>query len=73
MHAALSVEINRLTTAEKLQLVEELWNQLSATEDGLPLPDWHEKILAEDQADYSRNPQQGSSWPEVKARITGKP
>lgn len=73
MNAALAAEINRLTAAEKLQLVEELWDQLSASEERLPIPGWHEKILAEDQEEYRRNPDQGSSWQEVKRRIIGQP
>jgi hypothetical protein len=34
---------------------------------------WHEKALAEDQAAYRANPAEGSSWSDVKARISGKP
>ena len=72
MTAALSAEIRRLTPAEKLQLVEELWDDLAASEDHLPIPAWHEQILGEDQALYRANPAEGSSWDEVKARITGQ-
>ncbi len=72
MNTALASEISRLTPAEKLQLVEELWDDLAANEDRLPIPAWHEKLLAEDQARYQANPTEGGSWPEVKARILGK-
>ena len=72
MNAALASEISRLTPAEKLQLVGELWDDLAASEDRLPIPAWHEKLLAEDQARYEANPTEGSPWSEVKARILGK-
>lgn len=72
MNAALATEISRLTPAEKLQLVEELWDELAAGEDRLPIPAWHEALLREDQAHYAANPTEGSSWAEVKARILGK-
>lgn len=72
MNTALASEISRLTPAEKLQLVEELWDDLAASEDRLPIPVWHEKLLAEDQVRYQANPAEGSAWPEVKARILGK-
>ena len=72
MNAALASEIRRLTPAEKLQLVGELWDDLTASEDRLPIPMWHEELLAEDQARYAAIPAEGSSWAEVKARILGK-
>ncbi len=72
MNAALATEISRLTPAEKLQLVEELWDTLAAHPDQLPIPASHAKLLDEDQASYQANPAQGSPWPEVKARITDK-
>jgi len=72
MNTALASEISRLTPAEKLQLVAELWDDLAACEDRLPIPTWHEKLLAEDQVRYQANPTEGSSWSEVKARILGK-
>lgn len=72
MNAALTTEISRLTPTEKLQLVEELWDTLAANPDQIPIPAWHAKALAEDQAAYQANPTEGSSWAEVKARLTRK-
>jgi putative addiction module component (TIGR02574 family) len=73
MNAALAAEISRLTPAGKLQLVEELWDEVAASKDPLPIPDWHRQILQEDQAQYQANPTAGSSWPEVKARLLRRP
>ncbi len=72
MNSALATEISRLTPVEKLRLVVELWDDLAAREEGLPIPAWHEQILAEDQALYRASPGEGSSWPEAKARIVGQ-
>ncbi len=72
MNAALNAEISRLSPSEKLQLVEELWDTLAANPDQLAIPAWHAKLLAEDQAVYRANPAEGSSWSEIKARITGQ-
>jgi len=72
MNAALATEIRRLTPVEKLQLVEELWDDLAASKDPLPIPEWHRQLLAEDEARYHANPTEGSPWPEVKARLTPK-
>ena len=70
MNAALASEIRRLTPVEKLQLVEERWNDLAGGKDPLPVPEWHRQVLAEDEARYQANPIEGSPWPEVKARVT---
>lgn len=69
MNASLSAEISRLTPAEKLQLMGELWDALSAHNDSLPIPEWHRQALAEDEASYQANPTEGSPWSEVKARL----
>ena len=72
MNATLATEISRLSPAEKLRLVEELWDTLAAAPEQLPIPEWHKQALAEAQAAYEANPEAGSPWPEVKARITRK-
>jgi len=72
MNPALVEEIGRLTSAEKLQLVEELWDSLAADTDELSIPEWHKRVLNEAQAAYDANPDAGSPWPEVKARLTDR-
>ena len=73
MNPVLATEINRLSPAEKLKLVGELWDDIAASEDQLPIPAWHHQVLAEDEARYQANPTEGSPWPDVKARLTRKP
>jgi putative addiction module component (TIGR02574 family) len=73
MNATLASEISRLTPAEKLQLVEELWDEIAKSEDQLPIPEWHRQILAEDEARYQANPTAGAPWAEVKARLFRRP
>jgi len=74
MNASISAEIAQLSPREKLSLIGELWDGLSAGDGGgdIPIPEWHKNVLAEDHARYGTNPAEGSSWEEVKARITGK-
>jgi putative addiction module component (TIGR02574 family) len=73
MNSSLATEIRRLTPAEKFQLVEQLWDELAANEDQLPIPEGHRQALAEDQARYQANPTEGSPWAEVKARVLRQP
>jgi len=69
MNAELNAEISRLTLTEKLQLVEALWTDLATNPEQTFIPDWHARLLDEDQAAYRANPHEGSSWSEVKARL----
>lgn len=73
MNAALAAELRQLTPVEKLRLVEDLWDEIAANEDQLPIPEWHAQVLAEDAVDYQKNPAEGASWPEVKARLQREP
>jgi len=58
-----------LTASEKLQLVEDLWDELAATPAAIPLYDWQKDELVRRKANLANNPDAGSSWEDVKARI----
>ena len=58
--------------AAKLELVEELWAEIVAKADSLPLPEWHVRELDRSLAEYQANPHEGSPWSEVKARILNR-
>jgi putative addiction module component (TIGR02574 family) len=64
-------EIRKLSLSEKLQLVEDLWDDIASGPDQLPIPEWHLEELDRRENEQSRNPQRGSSWDEVRARIRG--
>ena len=61
-----------LSPAEKLQLVEDLWDDLAATPSDIPVPDWHKEELARRKANLKDNPDSLVSWEEVKARIRSR-
>ncbi len=56
----------------KLELVDELWAEITAKSDGLPLPAWHERALDQSMADYQASPREGRPWPEVRDRLLKK-
>jgi hypothetical protein len=64
-------QLQGLSLSEKMLLVEELWDVIAKNESALPIPAWHEQALAEDAVRYAANPAEGSSWADVKRRITG--
>jgi putative addiction module component (TIGR02574 family) len=58
-----------LSPAEKLQLVEDLWDDLAATPSDVPIHEWQKEELARRMANLMQNPSAGLSWDEVKRRI----
>jgi len=63
-------DIRQLPVAERLRLIEELWDSLDteATE-SLPMPDWHKVELDQRLDAHARDPKAGKLWDEVKADI----
>jgi len=60
-----------LSPAEKLQLVEDLWDDLAATQDSVPLHDWQKQELARRKENLLRNPASGLSWDDLKRKVRG--
>jgi putative addiction module component (TIGR02574 family) len=58
-----------LTPSEKLQLVEDLWDDLAATPEAVPIHDWQKQELARRKANLLKNPASGIAWEEVKRRV----
>ena len=48
-----TVELRLLPRAEKLQLLEDLWEDLSAEGDEFPSPPWHEEELRKTEAEFT--------------------
>ncbi|MEA5602753.1 addiction module protein [Nostoc sp. UHCC 0252] len=63
-------ELSSLSRAEKLKLVEDLWDEIATTPAALPVLDWQKQKLVRRKAEYLQNPAIGNSWEDVKARIS---
>jgi len=61
-----------LSPPEKLQLVEDLWDDLAATPDAVPVHDWQKEELARRKANLASNPASGLAWEEVRQRIRSR-
>lgn len=61
-----------LPVAERLQLVEEIWDTIAAAPDALPLSEEDKRLIEERLEARRRDPQAGSSWEEVYARILSR-
>jgi putative addiction module component (TIGR02574 family) len=58
-----------LSPAEKLQLVEDLWDDLAATPETVPVHQWQKDELERRKANLTKNPGSGLPWEEVKRRV----
>ena len=65
-------DVNRLTAAEKLLLVSELWDDLAAHPAEVPVSREQIAELERRMADYRQNPSQVTSWEAIQQRILGK-
>ena len=61
-----------LSPPEKLQLVEDLWDDLAATPSEVPVHDWKKDELKRRKASLTSKPASGLSWEEVKERIRSR-
>jgi putative addiction module component (TIGR02574 family) len=61
-----------LSPAEKLQLVEDLWDDLAATPEAVPIHEWQLAELARRKANLQKNPASGLCWDEVKRRVRSR-
>jgi putative addiction module component (TIGR02574 family) len=64
--------IFNLSPSEKLQLVEDLWDDLAATPETVPVHDWEKEELARRKANLMKNPTSGLTWDEVKRRVRSR-
>jgi len=73
---AVSIEalgIDRLSVADRLELIEQIWNSLPdeiAPED---VPDWHRAELAKRREQARAQPGVGKPWREVLKPLEGGP
>jgi len=67
-----NMSIFDLSPSEKLQLVEDLWDDLAATPDAVPVYDWQQKELARRKANLTQYPASGLTWEDVKQRVRSR-
>jgi putative addiction module component (TIGR02574 family) len=58
-----------LSPSEKLQLVEDLWDDLATSVEGVPVHDWQKEELPRRKANLSKNPAAGLTWEAVKRKV----
>ena len=66
-----SLGIDRLSVDERLQLIDEIWDSIDEESADPKIPESHRDELDRRLDAYREDPGAGSSWEEVKARLTG--
>src|SRR5216683_2850479 len=61
------VSVFDLSPSEKLQLVEDLWDDLAATPEMIPVHDWQKEEVARRKANLQNKPASGLFWEEVSS------
>ena len=69
MKKSLLAEAAKLSVPERIELVEAIWDTVTPELDELPLPESHKAELDRRLADLEENPDAGSPWEEVRARL----
>jgi len=64
-------EILRLSVAERIELIGQIWDTIPDSPGEYPVPEQHERILEERLASYARDPRATLSWDEVRRRAGG--
>lgn len=64
--------LDGLNREELYELVQEIWDELQQAEQSRPLTAAEEELIDARLTAADANPQAGSSWEEVKARLLGR-
>ena len=67
-----SIDIASLSAEERLRLLDELWDSLSATPEAVPLTNAQREELDRRLDELDREGPAGISWEEVLGRIRGR-
>jgi len=62
-------EILELPIAERIRLVELIWDSIAAVPEALPISDELKVDLDRRLAEFEADPESGSPWEEVRTRI----
>jgi len=62
-------EIFELSVAERIQIVEDIWDSIAAKPDEFPLSDDDRAELDRRLLSHEKNPDDGTSWEDLRERL----
>lgn len=69
MTATLNNEVRKLSVAEKIQLAEDLWDEIAAAGDDLPVPEAHKRLLEARLAAHLESPDSALTLEEFRQQL----
>ena len=64
-------DILKMSLEERVRLVEVIWDSIAASPESVRLTDWQRRELDRRLAEFESDPDSGSSFEDVLARIRG--
>jgi len=64
-----TADILELSVAERIQMVEDIWDSIAAVPEAVPLNEDQKKELDRRLVAYHQSPDTGSPWLEVRERL----
>jgi putative addiction module component (TIGR02574 family) len=61
--------IRKLSLAERIQLVEDVWDSIAAEGEEFPLPESHRVELARRRAEHHQSPEDVVPWEELRRQL----
>lgn len=65
----LTIRIDKLSRAEKLQAMEALWDSLSKPDTEIESPSWHRDVLKETEARVAAGQERIADWETAKREL----
>ena len=62
-------ELEKLSVAERLQIVEDLWDGIARSNADTPVSQWQKDELERRKQNYLKNPEAVQAWDAVKREI----
>jgi putative addiction module component (TIGR02574 family) len=62
-------DVAQLTVAERLELLDALWDSLRSAPDAVPLSDAKHRLIEERRVEHQRDPRAAIPWEAVRAEL----
>jgi hypothetical protein len=66
---AVAIPLDKMTTTEKLLIMERIWDDLCQKADEIPSPAWHGKILQQREEKVKKGIEKFTDWNNAKEKI----
>ena len=61
-----------LSSDEKLDYIQQLWDHFAEHPEQVPVPEWHRQVIAERLAAYRRGEGSSRSWAEIREELLAR-